>query len=120
MTRLEAIRARVANATPGPWEFKTDGMIAKIILPTAEFRDFSHHDLPNAEFLAHAREDIPHLLTLVDDLAGALKGVMELVEYGWLVRNTTNDAHLPSYIAEATTLTKALAKARAALARTEE
>ena len=71
--RLEGIRAREKAATKGPWAFKIDGIIAKIILPSAEFREFSHHDPPNAEFIAHARADIPHLLALVDDLAGALR-----------------------------------------------
>ena len=49
------------------------------------------------------------------ELAEALSDVMGLIERGWLVRNTANDMHLPSYIAESTALVNALAKANAAL-----
>ena len=50
----------------------------------------------------------------------ALAELMALIEDGWLVRNTTNDHHMPSYLSESVRLVKALAKARAALARTEQ
>ena len=45
----------------------------------------------------------------------ALRELLALVEDGLLVRNTTNDGHLPSYLAESTRLVKALAAARAVL-----
>ena len=38
-----------------------------------------------------------------------------MIDNGLLVRNTTNDEHWPSYMAESTTLVKALSEAKAAL-----
>lgn len=80
MTRIGAIRAREREATPGPWATKADGITSKIIIPTADFREFSHHDPPNAEFIAHARADVPYLLTRLDDVSQALVEVLNLPE----------------------------------------
>jgi hypothetical protein len=48
-------------------------------------------------------------------LRGALHELMALIDEGWLVRNTANDAHFPSYLKESARLVTALAQARAAL-----
>ena len=49
-------------------------------------------------------------------LAGASKEIWRLIEEGWLVRNTTNDSHFPSYMAKATQLVSALKTLSDALA----
>jgi hypothetical protein len=52
----------------------------------------------------------------VTALEAALRELLALVEDGRLVRNTTNDAHMPSYLSESVRLVKALATAKEALA----
>ncbi len=49
----------------------------------------------------------------------ALAGLLALIDEGLLVRNTTNDGHLPSFLAESTRLVKALHAAKSALAPQE-
>ena len=49
-------------------------------------------------------------------LAEASKEIWRLIEEGWLVRNTTNDSHFPSYMAKATQLVSALKTLSDALA----
>ncbi len=85
--RIDEIRARESAATLGPWIFKPGGFIetAKNVplgkaYPPTQFipygdgykcvagRDGS--EMPNADFIAHAREDIPYLL---DALAATMK-----------------------------------------------
>jgi len=74
--RLNEIRARTEKATPGPWERTgTRGQLIYSILSVDEY-DISSVVLDvwgekvdaNAEFIAHAREDIPHLLGDVQSL----------------------------------------------------
>jgi len=66
--------------------------------------------------------EINDIVRLLDDetraLREALAGLFDLVEKGLLVRNTTNDGHFPSYMAEAVKITKALAAAQALLTPT--
>lgn len=77
---LEAIRARVEKATPGPWTSHDAGdgdlnivrndkhsgfLVASILVATEE-------DRPNAEFIAHARMDVPALLAHVAELREVL------------------------------------------------
>jgi len=70
MSRLDEIEQRAAQATPGPWTSGsgcvysnglsvTDGVFEYIV---DEFR--RDHE-PNAQFIAHAREDIPWLVAEV-------------------------------------------------------
>lgn len=67
--QLEAIRERVEKATAGPWEYN-----AKIDSITAEddYGSFIIADdtetVVDAEFIAHAREDIPKLLAEIERL----------------------------------------------------
>ena len=68
MSRLEEIKARAEAATEGPWEAldaDENGMHAVAVDGTVlvEVGDFC-----DAEFIAHARDDIPHLLALVESL----------------------------------------------------
>jgi len=79
---LEAIAARVANATPGPWRITEEdpdfcnvrgknsnlsGVIASIRLKRMLFTDRAgqYH---NADFIAHARTDVESLLAEVTRL----------------------------------------------------
>jgi len=75
---LEPIKAREAKTTNGPWWY--DGItfiftkIARSDQMVAEPRGFGA-DLPlgdNAEFIAHAREDVPALVREVERLRGLI------------------------------------------------
>ena len=77
--RLVEIRARVENATPGPWtisrEWYVDGMAPDKIgdkLTALEPHTLLKCDgpaevrIPNATFIAHARQDVPDLLDALE------------------------------------------------------
>ena len=72
-TRLAEIRARVENATPGPWTAEYSGEQGNCVLPpgyqstreaVAVTRLLSAQ--ADAEFIAHARTDLPALLAAVE------------------------------------------------------
>jgi len=75
MSRLEEIKLRCEKATPGPWEY--DGINNILTVPsgseedgyvspfTAYLGELKGKDI---KFIAHAREDIPWLLTEVERL----------------------------------------------------
>lgn len=82
---LDAIRARAAAATPGPWWAATDEVgfclndqpHAFVYTPSGDSHDVialtgmigEHHaSHPDAEFIAAARADVPALLAEVDRL----------------------------------------------------
>ncbi len=50
------------------------------------------------------------------EVEGALRELYALIEEGWLVRNTTNDGHMPSFLQESARLVNALKAAQDALA----
>jgi methylphosphotriester-DNA--protein-cysteine methyltransferase len=52
----------------------------------------------------------------VEAVVKALEEMLALIDEGWLVRNTTNDGHFPSYLRESVRLVKAIADSQAALA----
>jgi hypothetical protein len=60
---LDAIRKRCEKASPGPW------YVVNI-----------DKSKPNAEFMAHAREDIPKLLEEIERLRGALDRAVEIAK----------------------------------------
>ena len=72
--RIAEIRARADAATPGPWEAKRNarrGNTTVILDPDGQF--VAHYVNPtDAEFLAAARQDIPHLLDLIDRVRAAV------------------------------------------------
>lgn len=83
---LAAVRARVAATTPGPWlsdpgddgvwtmaENCTGGTIAYI---NFDNQTGAHHPGEDAEFIAHAREDVPQLLSLIDRMGEALENII--------------------------------------------
>jgi phosphosulfolactate phosphohydrolase-like enzyme len=57
---------------------------------------------------------------MICSMRDALAELFDLVEGGWLVRNTTNDGHFPSFLKESTRLVGALSNARAVLRATAE
>lgn len=68
---LDAIRARADAAEPGPWEFKVlhwrGGFGTKTkCLVIGSWWDSNPMPPATARFIAHAREDVPTLLALVD------------------------------------------------------
>lgn len=73
--QLEAIRQRVANSTPGPWEWETNawdeyqGIVGVL---TFNYGDCWGHAIeiekPDAELITHAREDLELLLQEVGRL----------------------------------------------------
>jgi len=71
---LDAIERRVASTSPAPWRHRMLGFIesgedsAQVIGVTCHRHDASLEPLPgaeNAEFIAHARQDVPRLLAEV-------------------------------------------------------
>ncbi|GAA2237574.1 hypothetical protein GCM10010401_07200 [Rarobacter faecitabidus] len=67
--RLDEIRAREQAATGGPWAFHADSgaPLDADAVDAADGTEVCSYLLPaNAEFIAHAREDIPRLLAAVD------------------------------------------------------
>ena len=83
MTNLDAIRQRLEAATPGPWG-ETCGILKHYVWSGGEedlgfsLQELHPHDgreVPahaNAEFIAHAWQDISDLLDLVDRQRAAL------------------------------------------------
>lgn len=61
---IKAIEARAAAATPGPWEASKDGWTAW----AGNVKIADYLDPDNAEFIAHARTDIPRLLDYIKEL----------------------------------------------------
>lgn len=83
---LEAIRKRVDAATPGPWFWLDDGRLYsdganKVIGEVIEGKDETWFDIfdTNAEFIAHAREDVPKLLSLVECQKAELERLNDLL-----------------------------------------
>lgn len=102
---LAAIRARAEAATEGPWYWRNTmdvlllGARSKLVMgfrrfgmngAQPEFRNSDNlmepagkaniYDYPDAEFIAHAREDVPALLALVEQQQAALDAARRLVE----------------------------------------
>ncbi|MCA1571929.1 MAG: hypothetical protein LC798_16785 [Chloroflexi bacterium] len=81
-----AIRAREKAATPGPWtideSFEVDdkGTRATFVKGPLWWYDNYLESEADAQFIAHARTDIPALLAAVDQLRGAANWLLEQVE----------------------------------------
>lgn len=76
--QLNAIKERVAKATPGPWEYDEDerGIWNKGGFNYLGTVTLSHN---SAEFIAHAREDVPALVAEVEYLRGMLRDTRKIV-----------------------------------------
>ena len=77
MNRLNEIEARANAATEGPWELLGDGEYVSgpgiLVAP-----DDGGVTSADAEFIAHARTDVPWLLEQVDRRDKALEKVLRL------------------------------------------
>lgn len=74
--RLAEIRKRADAASPGPWTWILDGSISEIWdADDCVVADTDGHRSPDddADFIAHAREDIPALLDEVERLTRAIE-----------------------------------------------
>ena len=92
--RLTEIRARADAATEGPWSFvwcHSSGMVAKGDYPP---HDITSRDLgpfewladgddsdEDCKFIAHARTDIPYLLSEIDRLRGEIGAVDQVLAH---------------------------------------
>jgi hypothetical protein len=65
------IESRCAAATPGPWTAHPYGADFEI-RPIACGQDYGICSQPDAEFIAHARGDVPVLLAEIDRLRGMI------------------------------------------------
>ena len=65
--------------------------------------------------MSRPMDEIEERLLREDGLRHALEGILSLIDDGLLVRNTTNDLHWSSYLAEARRIVGILAAARKAL-----
>lgn len=76
--------------------------------------------LTAAKLAAEGERDAPRASAPAPDavrrLVEAVDEIMGLIDDGLLVRNITNDAHFPSFLAESTRLVKALSGIKDALA----
>jgi hypothetical protein len=105
MSRIDAIKARLAAATPGPWKARTTGVaggdhwyvcdkdqsIASIHASDGE--DEAQRE-PDAEFIANAPTDVAHLLNEEATLYGMV---------WWLAHNLSNksDSSASEWVAAA-------------------
>lgn len=76
---LDAIRARAQAATPGPWSTQ-ERQNVYIPLPWGGLKAHVETDA-NAEFIAHARTDVPALLAEVDHPAVGLEATRKALAY---------------------------------------
>lgn len=79
--QLNAIKERVAKATPGPWLVEESRYEGRFNAASVD----ENYDLPaclmgidDAEFVTHSREDVPALVVEVEKLRKALEKVMEI------------------------------------------
>lgn len=87
--QLNAIKERVAKATPGPWLVEESRYEGRFNAASAD----ENYDLPaclmgieDAEFVTHSREDVPALVAEVERLHQALEKVLEVeapIMEGW-------------------------------------
>jgi len=102
---VDDVAALLATVRAEGEEFRRKYHEAMDIL--AAWKNIDHADAVAQVLILKAR---------VTALEAALRELLALVEDGRLVRNTTNDAHMPSYLSESVRLVKALATAKEALA----
>jgi len=89
---LEAIKARCEAATPGPWHYHLDNLIAHpnedypILVEAGSYEGLSREQQKalvrnNRIFVAHARSDVPALVAEVERLRAALEDCEESKVY---------------------------------------
>lgn len=100
--RVELIAARAAIATPGPWDYggrvnKDGDWLYRKDDKYNPIADFEFTDVGDADFIAHAREDIPWLL---DALAKAERDLDSALYERDMSRRGKTDAYAQLYAAE--------------------
>lgn len=72
---IEAIKQRADAATPGPWSSKRETTVELFGDPVVLWGDggYCFVTQPTAEFIAHARTDVPVLIAYVSRLEAAVK-----------------------------------------------
>ena len=84
---IEEIRERAEKATPGPWaygEFKTADRPDGALLIGPKFKSTKSgvmYRVEDANFITHAREDIPALLAEIDRLIKEKAQIYEKIEF---------------------------------------
>ena len=80
LERIGEIEARAAKATPGPWQ--ADGQFVRPSHGSPQYAECGHLEkswneetFANAQFVAHAREDVPWLCETVRQLVARLEEV---------------------------------------------
>ncbi len=94
MSKIKEIRERLKKVTPGPWGLIGEGALLKgindlmVVAFDSDFPDADDTfivnigcadpatDLPNGKFIAHSREDIPHLLDRLEAAENVLTRVL--------------------------------------------
>lgn len=76
MSRVEEIRKRCEAATSGPWEIHR--MFRQVWSPKTQLFvscEADGEEDPDANFIAHSREDVPYLLALIEKDEAALRQI---------------------------------------------
>lgn len=120
--RLAEIRERADKATPGPWttnEFN-DVLAGEIaVAESVPFEGGGVYQEDDAEFIAHSREDVPYLLSVIDSLtaerdeARFALGMADLDIRGWFDRAEEQAARAEAAEADRERLREALGLAKA-------
>ena len=81
---LDAIQRRADAATPGPWISERHDLTLYVANTTGELDPINlgyvgNRPERNAEFIAHARTDVPDLLALVREQAAKLEAATQLI-----------------------------------------
>ena len=82
---LDAVQARIARSTTGPWETRINDLTDEVtvvhdseaVLQVAWIDGDYRHTwaMPDAEFIANARVDVPRLLAAIRAVQAAIAGV---------------------------------------------
>ena len=80
MTRLDEIRARLGQATPGPWLQGNGFVLASNAKVVASLINCDGPKLDNAAFVAHAPADIAWLVGEVERLREAHRALLAAAE----------------------------------------
>lgn len=72
--RMDSIRARLEAATPGPWLVRGGYLTSRFLVGTADGRPVgSTHAPADADFVAHARDDIEWLLDQLEQIDASIR-----------------------------------------------
>ena len=125
--RLDEIEARANAATEGPWtpdeytEVDPDGFyeLSRVIAPDPDGDDWCaigvvHTGIlrPDADFIAHARTDVPWLIEQVRKRDAALRAALDLADR-WATQSTDYDEDTEQQIDDGKAIVRAIEEALA-------